>query len=845
MIAVSICQISVLAQESVTGTFDPVLDSEFVTDPVGATYVIVRTAQELERALLNVQPGQVIEIADGEYDLGRPFYIRNKRATAEKPIIVRAQNRGQAIIAGNSSFWLDSSSYIVIDGLQFRTAQMSSNGLRIQNSDHSRVTRSHFALVEPIGNKDDPSRHWLLINGFESTANRIDHNLFERKRTVGNFITIAGDDTRVAQHNRIDHNHFLDIMYIGSGGNEAIRIGNSYTSTSDAYTIIERNLFERCNGEGEIISIKSGSNAIRYNTFLESEGAVTFRHGNNTSVYGNYFIGNGKPNTGGVRVYGADHKVYNNYFIGLAGTGVRAALSLGMADVENQVTVMDYWQVERLLVANNTFINNKANVGVVSTGSYSLAPKGVLMINNLFVTNTTDPVVNLQNSPQITWVNNMVQLGSGGTLGIAADTTEIRPTDLQLSQNTNGYYIDANSPAIDAAVLLPEVTVDIEGKLRGGKPDVGAFEYAGYPLLQGPLTAADVGPEAISTLPVDLSTPGLYFTTLELAGDFDPKAGWWGPIQIEAVAHTTGQLNAPITISMIIDGKPVYSSTGASSQHVVNQGELADGWHRLIVVAESGSVRSQRSIDFQVGNMRMALPIQSAKHSERIPVQLAVGIPTVLVDSVRLTVADQVVYEGKMESLPAWVDAMAYSEGLARFTATAWSNSSSEMSATVNIMIDNYWELEDGLYAPQASWFGVLDRSLTLATSDGWDYDTSNAARFFGDTDRKVRLTKNQEWLVWETPRLQKASITIYSQDEDLTNQVVLAVSADQKQWVETPYQLERLERSADGWYKLNLLVEIADPNAVKYFRFTVEAGQHGAGELQLGNVYLIGLNSY
>ncbi|HHT25849.1 MAG TPA: hypothetical protein GXZ82_01190 [Firmicutes bacterium] len=833
------CRIAVAMPDTVVTAFDPVLDVEYVADPIDAVYVFVSTAQELDRALLSAQPGYVIELADGEYDIGRAFYIRNKRATAEKPIIVRAQNRGQAVIAGNSSLWLENSSYIVIDGLVFKTAQKSSGGLRLQNTDHSRVTRSHFALEEPIGSKDDASRHWLYVNGFGSIANRIDHNLFAGKRTVGNFITIAGDDTRVAQHNRIDHNHFKDIINIGSGGMEAIRIGNSYTSTSDALTIIEYNLFERCNGEAEIISIKSGGNTIRYNTFLESEGAVTYRHGNGTDVYGNYFIGNGKPDTGGIRVYGADHKIYNNYFVELGGSGVRSAISLGMADVENQVTVMDYWQVERLLIANNTFINNKADIVIVSTGNYPLAPKNVLFVNNLFVTETTEPALDLQGMSQLTWMNNIVQCGG---CEIGSDYAGVRYMEAPLSRNLSGYYIAPASPAIDTGIPQPAVVTDIEGKPRGDKPDVGAFEYAGYPLLRGPLTAADVGPYGITMRPVDYDAPGLYFTTLDLTGNCDAVAGWWGPIDVNVSVVNTGRLNAPITLSVYVDDNLIQRSAGSSAQVTVNQGELTDRWHRLKVVAESGATTSERIIEFAVSNMRLESPVQSGKYAERIPVSIAMGIPAALIDAVRLLVGDQVVYEGSIENVPTWVDAMRFADGFTRFTAVARGKDGNDISATVNIVIDNYWELDDHLDAPQASWFGVFDRSLTSAVSAGWDYDTDNAASFFGDASRRVRSTENQEWLVWEAPRLLAAKIIVYATDEDVADQVVLAVSADQQQWVEVPYTLRCLEEPASGLHKLDLTAEIPDPDAVRYFRLIVAAGRHSAKELQIGRVHLTGL---
>ena len=51
----------------------------------------------------------------------------------------------------------------------------------------------------------------------------------------------------------------------GNGG-EQIQIGLKEQQFSDSNSIVEYNLFEECDGEIELISVKSGGNHIRYNT---------------------------------------------------------------------------------------------------------------------------------------------------------------------------------------------------------------------------------------------------------------------------------------------------------------------------------------------------------------------------------------------------------------------------------------------------------------------------------------------------------------------------------------------------------------------------------------------------
>ncbi len=79
------------------------------------------------------------------------------------------------------------------------------------------------------------------------------------------------------------------------------------------------------------------------------------RHGNETLVDGNVFIGNGKPSTGGVRVINENQTVINNYHIGLTGYRFRGAFVM-MNGVPNSPPNR-YVPVIDSKVNNNTFIN--------------------------------------------------------------------------------------------------------------------------------------------------------------------------------------------------------------------------------------------------------------------------------------------------------------------------------------------------------------------------------------------------------------------------------------------------------------------------------------------------------
>ena len=96
----------------------------------------------------------------------------------------------------------------------------------------------------------------------------------------------------LAEHHGLSKNHLMKVVNDlarqgllattrGRGGGlrlmaepETIRIGDSQTSLLMGGCVVEKNLFEKCNGEAECISNKSCGNIYRENTFLEVSGTL-------------------------------------------------------------------------------------------------------------------------------------------------------------------------------------------------------------------------------------------------------------------------------------------------------------------------------------------------------------------------------------------------------------------------------------------------------------------------------------------------------------------------------------------------------------------------------------------
>ena len=282
------------------------------------------TAEKVSAAIRKASPGDTLVIADGVY---RDVRLALQAAgDPEHPIVVRAQTPGKVIIEGCSDLRIAGSG-IVVSGLWFRNG-CSPTGSVIeyrQGSRHATGCRVTQCVIDGFNPGSRQTKgNWVQLYGHN---NRFDHNTVVGKYTEGVSVAAILNGTD-RQHHRIDHNYFGPRPVYGSNGAETIRTGNSFTSHTSSFIVIEDNYFDRCSGEVEIVSVKSGDNIIRRNTFFECEGGVALRHGDRNTVEENLFIGNGKPNTGGVRVINKGHRIRRNCFSGLAGRRSFAPLAV-------------------------------------------------------------------------------------------------------------------------------------------------------------------------------------------------------------------------------------------------------------------------------------------------------------------------------------------------------------------------------------------------------------------------------------------------------------------------------------------------------------------------------------
>ena len=355
-----------------------------------ADSTFVKTIDELHAAAKKVKPGDKIILKNGEW---KDVIIKlNCKGTKEDPIIVKAQSAGKVIITGNSQLKLGGA-YTTVDGLYFHNGYAGKDAVinfRADKDDLANNCRVTNTVVNDFNNpKRMDENNWVLFYG---KSNRLDHCSFKDKKNMGVLIAVILDDERSRENfHSIDHNYFGRRPPLASNGGEIIRVGVSQHCQFNSNTQITDNFFEHCNGETEIVSIKSGSNVVRGNVFKESQGSVVLRHGDNNTVENNLFLGNGKVATGGVRVINKGQWVVNNFFYKCRGTDFRSPLAI-MNGIPNS-PAHRYVQVTDAVIANNTFVDcSPISFGEGSDAERTLPPANVLLANNVFY-NQIDSII--------------------------------------------------------------------------------------------------------------------------------------------------------------------------------------------------------------------------------------------------------------------------------------------------------------------------------------------------------------------------------------------------------------------------------------------------------------------
>lgn len=503
------------------------------------TYTSVASLISAVQSAANNGTGGTFILQNGTYN-NVAFSLSDVKATAAAPIIIKAQNGivgninvGGVIFTGNSRFTFNRCAFITVQGFKLNCTGTSTM-VKLSGCNNVRFSRNDFQLTVPDG---VTSVKWFVIGGFDTETtypfanpsfnNRVDHNYFHDKTTLGNFITIDGSYTtdgtkkEQSQNDRIDYNHFKNNGPRATNEQEAVRIGWSAMSLSSGYTTLDSNLFENCDGDPEVVSVKTCDNIISRNTFKGNYGSLSLRHGNRNRVEGNYFLGNNRPvgtapdgitslYTGGIRIYGTDHEIINNYFEGLNGTKWDAPITLTQGDaITGSGALSNHFRAERVKIAYNTLVNNDSGIeiGFSNNNNYNKGLIDITIANNI-VTGSTNSLVKIvdNNNPgaNVTWSTNlMYPVGSASIFANGTNTTnpfstsQVMNENPQLLLNTtqNIFKASTTTPLYNNAATVSN-SIDLEGQARPNPSNPGADHYSTDPVIFNPIEVATVGPDA-------------------------------------------------------------------------------------------------------------------------------------------------------------------------------------------------------------------------------------------------------------------------------------------------------------------------------------------------------------
>lgn len=342
---------------------------------------LVNSESEYKKVFDKLSAGDEIVLANGNWENFEIVF--SAKGTEEKPITLRAQTKGKVLLTGQSNLRI-AGEHLIVSGLVFTdgfTPTSEVISFRKNKKELANNVRVTEVVIDEFSNPDRfESDYWVGLYG---KNNRFDHSYLAGKRNKGVTMAVRlTDEASRENKHRIDNNYFGPRPVFGSNGGETLRIGTSHFSLTDSLTIVENNYFDRCDGEVEIISVKSGKNKIRNNVFFESRGTLTLRHGNGNVVENNVFFGNGVEHTGGIRVINRDQIVRNNYLEGLTGYRFGSGFTV-MNGVPNS-PINRYHQVVNASIYNNTFVNvENIHLAAGSDSERSAAPKDSTFKDNL------------------------------------------------------------------------------------------------------------------------------------------------------------------------------------------------------------------------------------------------------------------------------------------------------------------------------------------------------------------------------------------------------------------------------------------------------------------------------
>ena len=445
------------------------------------THNITNPSQLTAAFSATLAPGDTVILADGTYTANVTMRF-NAVGTAANPITLKAATPGGVKFTTGTQTLKIGGEYCIIDGfywnggfgasnfIEFRDGTDLGNNSTLQNCviDGLQVSGGTPTYNATTGKYTSVKHNWIVMYG---TYNTVINCSIMNKTSSGNMILVEllYNTSRCDEvGHKIINNYFYNYAKINSdwtnaGDSEAIRIGVSNLQSINSNAIVQNNYFVQCDGENEIITNKSKGNSYINNTFRRSRGSLVLRHGSNTTVNGNYFLGENVEGTGGIRIVDSNQSISNNYIQDCVTTTDNAIWNNGITFLGGNDSsavpctsttdgTSGYQKVQNIDVSNNTIVNTNAplffNINTGTTKSLGTVSNNLIYfassnsnITPVITGNTTSPIAM---GTSLTYSGNEY---SGTTLG--------ETTYTGFSENTG---ITANYNAVDGIFTFTGAT---------------------------------------------------------------------------------------------------------------------------------------------------------------------------------------------------------------------------------------------------------------------------------------------------------------------------------------------------------------------------------------------------
>ncbi len=245
----------------------------------------------------------------------------------DKPLVIRANDVAECTIGGTGQIVFNNARNVWLYGINLRHHTSEERSVVFKECKNCVIAGCDFQTTSSNTKEDEeedkefPWYNYLAISGGD--CNCVAYNNFhDKKPSRGHFLWLAGgerdkDDKRRKGPKRtvIEYNLFKNLPGIKNENDrmdkgEAIKMGDSKMATKAFGSIVRYNLFDKCEGDAEVITNKSSCNIYHHNTFRSNMGSLVLRHGILNIVRDNVFLGR----YNGIRVYGIKQLVKGNYF---------------------------------------------------------------------------------------------------------------------------------------------------------------------------------------------------------------------------------------------------------------------------------------------------------------------------------------------------------------------------------------------------------------------------------------------------------------------------------------------------------------------------------------------------